>query len=641
MANHPSTDLCRLRIAPGGRQITLARGELLLAALRGPEAPELRLDCGGKGLCGQCRVQAAPAESLAPPTEAELDLLPPAQLAAGLRLACQARVTGDLRVTIPRRSRDSGDGPTKAVMAARLPVDPVVERLLLPPAALPEPRDAACPDVVSWIQARARAQGHTPVRLEEPHALRHLSRPEMGQGAVTLVHHRQRGVTAVLSGARPSGVGVAVDIGTTTLGAYLADLREGTVLAAAAAVNPQRPYGEDVISRIAFAGQESDGVATLQRLVIEAVNYLIERLLAEAGREPADVDEVVVAGNTTMERLFAGFHPHSLGISPYLPIIRPSLEFKAADLGLKVSPAANVYLFPVVSGFVGGDALAAALAADLQRTTETVLLIDIGTNGEAVLAHRGALWSTSCATGPALEGAHIACGMRAVAGAIHQVGIDPQGLRVEWQILGAGSYLRPLGLCGSGILDAVAAMRRCGLIRPTGRLEEGRPGVAVDAGGVGREFVLVPEAASGTGAPIVVSLRDIRQIQLAKAALAVGIEMLMERAGVERVERTILTGAFGARFNWRSAVALGMLPPAAVAAAVEPRENLAGVGAVMALLSAGRRNELAAMAERTRFVELAGQPDFGARFAAATAFPDPIPEAAQPLIAGPAVAPLK
>ncbi len=631
MAAHPSTDLCRLRIAPGGRQVTLARGELLMAALRGPEAPELRLDCGGKGLCGQCRVQASPAESLAPPTEAELDLLSPARLAAGERLACQARVTGDLQVSIPRRSRAGGEGPSKAVMVARLVVDPMLERLLLPPASLPESRDGACPDVVSWIQARARAQGYSPVRLEEPHALRLLSRPEMGQGALTLVRHRRRGVTAVLSGARPGSLGVAVDIGTTTLGAYLADLREGTVLAAAAAVNPQRPYGEDVISRIAFAGQQADGVATLQRLVMEAVNYLIGRLLAEAGRAPGDVDEVVVAGNTTMERLFAGFHPHSLGVSPYLPIIRPPLEFQAAELGLvDLSPGTNVYLFPVVSGFVGGDALAAALAADLQHTAETVLLIDIGTNGEVVLAHQGALWCTSCATGPALEGAHIACGMRAVAGAIHQVAIDPRSPQVEWRMLGEGSHLRPMGLCGSGVLDAVAAMRRIGLIRPTGRLVEGRPGVTVDAGGVGREFVLVPEAVSGTGAPIVVTLRDIRQIQLAKAALAVGIEMLMERAGVARVDRTLLTGAFGARFNWRSAAALGMLPPAAVAAAVEPRENLAGVGAVMALVSAARRNELVAMAERARFVELAGEPDFGVRFAAATAFPDPVPEPARP-----------
>lgn len=625
MASICPDDLCRIRIEPGGQRVKLARGSLLLDALRGAQTPELRLDCGGKGLCGQCRVMATPAADLTAPAEAELDLLTPEELAAGLRLACQARVTGDLTLTIPERSRDAGEGPSKAVMVDRLPADPLVERILLPPAPWPNHLEAACPDVVTWVQTRAEQLGHPRLRLEEPAVLRQLSRPEMLPGALSLVCHRERGVTAVLEGSRPRSLGAAVDIGTTTLGAYLADLREGRVLAAAAAVNPQRPYGEDVISRIAFAGEALHGVETLQRLVVEAVNYLIERLLATAGGDVQDLDEVVVAGNTTMERLFAGFHPHTLGVSPYLPILRPAMEFRAADLGLRMAPAANVYLFPVVSGFVGGDALAAALAAGLHETGETVLLVDIGTNGEVVLAHRRALWSTSCATGPALEGAHIACGMRAVAGAVHQVGFDPATQRVTWHTLGEGAHLRPLGLCGSGILDAVAALRRAGVIRPTGRLAEDRTGVSVDEGGVGREFILVPQAESGTGAPIPLTLQDIRQIQLAKAALAVGIEMLLERAGAARVDRTILTGAFGARFDWRSAAAIGMLPPAAVAAVVEPRENLAGVGAVLALVNRARRRELAALAERTRFLELAAEPDFGARFAAATGFPEPVP----------------
>jgi uncharacterized 2Fe-2S/4Fe-4S cluster protein (DUF4445 family) len=294
---------------------------------------------------------------------------------------------------------------------------------------------------------------------------------------------------------------------------------------------------------------------------------------------------------------------------------------RAADLGLDLSPGVNLYLFPVISGFVGGDTMGVILADKPHQRDKNCLLVDIGTNGEVVLGNRQGLWVTSCATGPALEGAQLSCGMRAVSGAIHRVDIDPSTHEFKCQILGDKASTRPLGICGSGVIDAVAAMRRVGLLLPTGRFNEGMPGVLCDQKGIGRKVVLIPAERSGTGQDIVISLADIRQIQLAKAALAVGIEFLMRRTGIEELDRTVLTGAFGARFDWRNAVTIGMLPQAVLEGEVLPMDNLAGVGAIMALLDKKARLEAANLSERIRFLELAQEPDFATRFPESTTFP--------------------
>ena len=262
----------------------------------------------------------------------------------------------------------------------------------------------------------------------------------------------------------------------------------------------------------------------------------------------------------------------------------------AADLGLALHCGTNVHLLPVVSGFVGGDAMAAVLADGPHRRKETSLIVDIGTNGELLLAAPSGLWATSCATGPALEGAQISCGMRAVSGAIYRVEPMPGG-GVRCLVLGEEGT-RPLGLCGSGVIDAVAVLRRQGVIEAPGRFHPGARGVVCDERGLGTRVVLVPEGDSGSGAEISLSLKDVRSLQLAKAALSVGIEFLMRQAGVDRVDRAVLTGAFGARFDWRNAALIGMLPEGAVAGTVEAEDNLAGVGAVMALVNRELREEI-------------------------------------------------
>jgi uncharacterized 2Fe-2S/4Fe-4S cluster protein (DUF4445 family) len=247
--------------------------------------------------------------------------------------------------------------------------------------------------------------------------------------------------------------------------------------------------------------------------------------------------------------------------------------------------------------------------------------VDIGTNGEVVLGNREGLWVTSCATGPALEGAQISCGMRAVSGAIHRVWPDQSNRHLAYEVLGNKGKNRPMGICGSGIIDAIATLRQIGVILPNGRLDETRAGVVSDDSGVGRHYIVAGNDISATGSEIVITLKDVRQIQLAKGALFVGIEALMRKAGLEKIDRTILTGAFGARFDWKNALAIGMLPPAVAQGKVTPRENLAGVGVVMALLDKQLSTEARSLCRRIRYLELASEPGFAMAFARATAFP--------------------
>jgi uncharacterized 2Fe-2S/4Fe-4S cluster protein (DUF4445 family) len=347
------------------------------------------------------------------------------------------------------------------------------------------------------------------------------------------------------------------------------------------------------------------------------------RCLEKVGYETAAIDEVGVCGNTTMQQIFAGLHPYRLGVSPYLPLTLAPPAISAGDLGLAVDPAVPVFLMPVVSGFVGGDTMSAIMADRPHEREETTLIVDIGTNGEVVLGNRTGLWVTSCATGPALEGARISCGMRAVSGAIHRAWPTFGPDVLAYEVMG-NEKKRPIGICGSGIIDIVAALRKIGVILPNGRFNEENPAVVCDENSVGRRYTVADGEQSATGSDIALTLGDIRQVQLAKGALCTGIEFLMEKAGIATIDRTILTGAFGTRFNWENALAIGMLPPAVAQGDVLPADNLAGVGVVMALLDNKNRAEARDLCRRIRYLELASDPDFAMAFAKATAFPDAV-----------------
>jgi uncharacterized 2Fe-2S/4Fe-4S cluster protein (DUF4445 family) len=612
-----------VKFEPAGLNVPLDESKTL-QEMGADHGIDIRADCGGIGICGKCRVLVHPGKNFSPPTDAELDRLTPDQMADGSRLACQTRAMGKGTVTIPGSAGESSATRGKTGIAGSYPVDAMSRRLTVEGRPPGLKMDNTPESLLDWLAAQA---GNPAAAKADIASLRQLSRYRGSLKTFTLVVHEETGLRRILEGRPGTGLGFAVDLGTTSVAGYLCDLKTGTLLAADACVNPQRRFGEDVISRISRINEKDEHLDQLQRLAVEGINFLMNRCLKKVGAARADIDEVGVCGNTTMQQVFAGLHPYGLGVFPYFPLTLTAPVFNAGDLGLAVDPAVPVFLMPVVSGFVGGDTMAAILADRPHERDEISLIIDIGTNGEVVLGNRDGLWVTSCATGPALEGAQISCGMRAVSGAIHRAWPDAGNRRIDYEVLGNAGKNRPMGICGSGIIDAIAALRRIGVILPNGRLDETVDGVVADPQGIGRHYTIAGGHQSATGSDIAVTLKDVRQIQLAKGALSTGIEFLMRKAGIGKIERTVLTGAFGARFNWKNALAIGMLPPAVAAGRVISKENLAGVGVVMALLDKQLRWEARDLCRRIRYLELASEPDFAMAFARATAFPEITPAA--------------
>ena len=407
---------------------------------------------------------------------------------------------------------------------------------------------------------------------------------------------------------RREGIGLAVDLGTTKVAAYLVDLTSGRTLAMGGIMNPQIAYGEDIISRIAYAGDDPARREGLQLRLQEALGDLVSDLCARIHLTGESIVDAVVVGNTVMHHLFAGLPVHQLGVAPYLPASCQPLTFSAPHPGLAFAPKATVYLPPNIAGYVGGDHVAMLLASDADRTSGTRLLIDIGTNSEVSLLHDGELFTCSCPSGPAFEGAHISAGMRAAQGAIERVRI------VDGQVfvatIGNGP---PAGICGSGILDAVAEMAGAGVLNHRGALVKGAPRVRIRDGRA--EFVLVAGAPAGAEREIVITRRDVNEIQLAKAAVRSGIETLLAVAHItaRQLDEVVLAGAFGTYLDVDSAIRIGMFPPLRLEQ-FRQIGNAAGLGARQMLVSAERRRTAESLALRARYVELSSDARFTQRF---------------------------
>jgi uncharacterized 2Fe-2S/4Fe-4S cluster protein (DUF4445 family) len=447
-------------------------------------------------------------------------------MADGSRLACQARATGNGTVTIPDSLTESSETLGKIGITGSYPVDPIIRRLTVDSRSPGSRKDNTPESLVDWLAAQVDDPDASAADMT---ALRQLGNYRDSLETFTLVVHEEVGIRRILKGRQTTSLGFAVDLGTTSVAGYLCDLKSGRVLTADACINPQRRFGEDVISRISRINAKDDGLDELQHLAAESINILITRCLERVGAPYEDIDEVAVCGNTTMEQVFGGLHPYGLGVFPYLPLTLTPPVLNAEELGLATDPAVPVFLMPVVSGFVGGDTMAAILADRLHEREEITLIVDIGTNGEVVIGNRQGLWVTSCATGPALEGAQISCGMRAVSGAIHRAWPAEDLDHIAYEVLGNEGKNRPMGICGSGIIDAIAALRQIGIILPNGRLNETIDGVTSDDTGIGRHYTIAGKDQSATGRDISVTLKDIRQIQLAKGALYTGIEFLMRK----------------------------------------------------------------------------------------------------------------
>jgi uncharacterized 2Fe-2S/4Fe-4S cluster protein (DUF4445 family) len=411
-----------------------------------------------------------------------------------------------------------------------------------------------------------------------------------------------------------------VDIGTTTLAVYLCDLTTGNILASAAATNPQRIYGEDVISRIDFAGKNPSNLQKLHTTVLNAIDALIVESITKTDFQTYDIDDACLVGNPTMQALFLGFCPKSLGRTPYCPVTTKAINIKNLELGLTLNKDVNLYIFPTASAFIGGDALAAAMAIEPPEPQERILIIDLGTNGELLLLTDYGSFATSAATGPAFEGYTMSCGVRAVPGAVNEICWNEKKSKFDFNVIPGNHEKKIIGLCGSGLIDAVAAALKAKFITASGRIKKNEWEANEEI--TERNITLISAAECNTQRDLKLTQKDIRQLQLGKAALRVGIDSLLEMAGCTCVTKTILTGAFGANFNWQNAAAIGMIPPKSQLGEVEAISNAAGLGAIRATLDRKTRDRSEKLSQEIQCIALEKKIDFSEKFAEASYFSD-------------------
>ena len=581
----------QINFEPIGLHVLYREGATIFEAAR-EAGILLTSSCGGRSTCGQCKIRILDGDT-SPIDENEHAHLSEEEIISGLRLACATRVLSNLKVYIPQTSLMVAQRLELSARELALSLEPVVAtyELQLKVPTLKEPL-ADWEKLSEGLKERYGLGGLRP----DLSLLRFLPSILRASDWDVVVAERDGEVIDVC----PHGqrlLGMAIDLGTTKIAAYLVDLNTGESLASLGAINPQIAYGEDVMSRITYAMEGNS--QKLGESVIRTINQLIK----EASGNPEEVTEISLAGNTAMHHLLLGLPVRQLGRAPYLPTVRRSLDIKARDLGIQAAYEAYVYFLPNVAGFIGGDHIAVLLATGLYETNKTAIAIDIGTNTEISLATRGTISSLSCASGPAFEGAGIKHGMRATSGAIEGVEIGNDGNYLK--VIGNVS---PVGICGSGILDAVYQLRKQCIIDQRGRLQD-HPLVRQGSGG--HEFVLASGNTTGTGQDIVITQRDIGAIQLAKAAIRTGINVLLSETGAKEneIDELIIAGAFGSYIDVASATGIGMFPSLPLAR-FHQVGNAAGLGAKLALISRKNRTTAEEIASRIRYIELTTYPKF-------------------------------
>jgi uncharacterized 2Fe-2S/4Fe-4S cluster protein (DUF4445 family) len=577
----------------------------------------LQAACGGKKICGRCRVIIEdPWGPLPPPAEREREAL--GELVnRGYRLACETVLSGEARVRLPDESLIR---PPVILTTDGFGDIPVRLRPATEPYGLkvPEPAlERVVADRERLLEALGNAYGLKRTDTD-PACLTDLPQTlRLREGEVTAVVRNRREVTAVFPGREERLLGLAVDLGTTTLVAYLLDLQTGKRRAVSSALNPQVHFGDDVVSRIALCQKDPKGSRQLKAAVTEGINDLIARVAEKAGIRSELILEAALVGNTAMHHLFLGLETRYLARAPYPPAVQGRLILKARDTGLAINPSAAVQMLPLKAGFVGSDIIAGILATGLHRSRRVRLLIDLGTNGEIVLGNRDRLLCCSTAAGPAFEGGHIRWGMRASAGAVDRARIDPETLE---PILRTIQDQPALGLCGSGILSATAEMVRRGLLLAKGNFNPAVHSPHVRTGPDGQELVLVREWESLAGQEIVFTQKDVAEVQMAKAAIQAGTAVLCERFGDKPVEEILLAGAFGNYADPDDCRILGLLPDLP-GTRIRGVGNAAGQGACLAVLDERQAREACWIARKLEYVELAGNGRFQELLADGLLFP--------------------
>lgn len=647
---------------PSGRRGRVPAGETLLEAAR-RVGVEIESICGGRLTCNKCLVEIEEGDfqkhgivsrrsHVAPPREDEAELLN-GMGGSDCRFSCVARVQGDVLVFVPEESRAHKQIIRKSAGVRTIDVQPAIRQVYV---EVEEARLGEHSGDWGRLQQALAEQWQIEATAIDMPVLRRLQ-PTLREGdwEVTVTLWQEREVIDVQPGYQEGVYGLAVDIGSTTVAGYLCDLRTGEVLATESTMNPQVTYGEDLMSRVSYAMTNRNGLEKMHEAIVDTLNKVAATAARAAGISARNIQEAVFVGNTTMIHIMLGINPSELGGAPFALANRDPVDVKARDLGLRLHRGANVHVMPAQAGHVGADNVGVLLAEEPYRRDEITLTVDVGTNAEIVLGNREWMYSASSPTGPALEGAQITHGMRAAPGAIERVRVDSETgeprFRVigderwsdEWQI-GADAPLEAqpkhlaAGICGSGIIEVVAELFLAGILLPTGRFNPDYEGDRLVWDGRAGSYVLATAAQTTTGRPLLITQEDVRNVQLAKAALYAGAKLLMMRADIDSVDRILLAGAFGSYIDPKYAMILGLIPDCELEKVVAVG-NAAGDGARIALLNREKRREALEIARWVRYIETAVDADFQQAFVEAIHLPhkkDPFPHLDGVLPAAPA-----
>ena len=622
---------------PSGKRGRFPLGTPLLQAARSLGV-DIDSVCGGRGICGRCEVLIMQGEfakhgvlsrpeNLSAPTAAEENPAGRRPLPAGHRLSCQARIQGDLVVDVPPTSQVHRQVIRKEAEARAITLDPVA-RLHYVEVREPDMHDPAG-DLQRLQEALQREWQLTGLSCDL-HMLQHLQ-PALRKGdwKVTVAVHGGERIIGVWPGFHELALGLAVDIGSTTIAAHLCNLESGEVLASSGVMNPQIRFGEDLMSRVSYSMMHPGGAQQMTAAVREALNRLAADVARQAKAHTDNILELTLVGNPIMHHLLLGIDPVELGGAPFALATDEALEFWATEIGLHLHRGARAYALPCVAGHVGADTAGMVLAERPDLGEAVTLLVDVGTNAEIVLGNRERLLACSSPTGPAFEGAQISCGQRAAPGAIERVRIDPATLEPKFKVIGSDLWSdQPgfeesvkdtgvTGICGSGIIEVIAEMYLTGIISQDGVVDGELAARSPRVVPQGRTFGYVVYQGAQT---LTVTQNDVRAIQLAKAALYAGIRLLMDHFGTDQVDRIRLAGAFGSHIDVKYAMVLGMIPDCDLSQ-VSSAGNAAGTGARIALLDFGSRKTIETLVHQVRKVETAIEPRFQSHFVEAMGIP--------------------
>jgi len=621
--------MVKVTFLPDKKNIEVNEGTTILEALK-RAGININTPCGGKGICGKCKVLVVEGITAA---SIEKELLSEGEIEKGFRLACQTKVFKDSIIEIPLEIRLDFNNVFSSKLKGDIhhikksfSIDSDLRKVFLDleKPSLDDQRSdwERIKDGLSLKKIENILNLKVPIDILKK--IPDLLRKSDFKITITLQNNE---IIDIESGnTAKNSYGIAFDIGTTTVAGYLVNLKTGEELSAVAKTNPQVIHGDDVISRIGFTQKQKENLQILQKEVVNTLNEIIKETTQRAKINRSNIYETVIVGNTCMHHLFLGLDPSNIASSPYIPVIKESLSLKARDIPeLALKPSVNVYMLPNISAFVGADIVAGILSTSMWREDKIILFVDLGTNGEIVLGSRERLWTCSTAAGPAFEGARISAGMRAAEGAIYKVKIDNKF--ITYKAIKDGKVR---GICGSGLIDLIAELIKLGLINKSGKLvdrEECNPKLSEEIreriikGQKGNKFLLVKGKETENGKPIYITQRDIREVQLAKAAIFAGIKILLKEVNIspEDIQKILLAGAFGNFINKESAIRMGLIPQLPLKK-VESVGNAAGRGAEIVLLSEKTRKICERISKDIKYIELSSRTDFQEEFVDAMFF---------------------